>query len=159
MAKSVLDGRRILAVDDEPDVLAVLETEIKESCPTCQFDKATSYEQASAKLENNSYDVVILDIMGVRGFDLLEKATAHKIRSTMLTAHALNAEALQKSHDLGARAYLPKDKLGEIVPFLEDMLKYDMKSGWKILFGKLEDYFNGHFEPDWKRKIGAKNWY
>ncbi|HEX2964395.1 MAG TPA: response regulator [Syntrophorhabdaceae bacterium] len=159
MEKSVLDGRRILAVDDEPDVLEVLENEIKESCPTCQFDKATSYEQASEKIRSNSYDVVILDIMGVKGFDLLEQATARKFRTAMLTAHALNPEALQRSHDLGARAYLPKDKLGEIIPFLEDVLKYDMKSGWKRLFDKLEDYFNGQFEPDWKKQIGAKNWY
>ena len=159
MAKSVLDGRRILAVDDELDILNVLESEIKESCPSCQFDKATSYEQAAEKLRGNDYDIVILDIMGVKGFDLLEQASARKLRTTMLTAHALNSEALRKSHELGARAYLPKDKLGEIVPFLEDLLNYDMKSGWKRLLDKLDDYFNGHFEPDWKKKIGTRHWY
>ena len=39
MTTSVLDGKRILAVDDEPDVLAVLEQEIKDSCPSCQVEK------------------------------------------------------------------------------------------------------------------------
>jgi len=159
MAKSILDGKRILAVDDEPDILSVLETEIKEVCPTCRFDKAMTYAQAEEMLKADSYDVVVLDIMGVRGFELLELATKRKFRTAMLTAHALSAEALKKSHDLGARAYLPKDKLGEIVPFLEDVLNYDLKSGWKLLLEKLGDYFDGHFEPDWKKKIGAKNWY
>ena len=159
MAKSILDGRRILAVDDEPDVLAVLEVEILEVCSNCLFEKATTYTQAAEMLKANTYDIVILDIMGVRGFDLLELAAGHNLRVAMLTAHALSAEALKKSHDLGARAYLPKDKLGEIIPFLEDVLKYDAKTGWKRLMEKLDDFFDGHFEPDWKKKIGAKHWF
>jgi len=35
----------------------------------------------------------------------------------MLTAHAMNPEALKRSYDKKARAYLPKEKLGAIVPF------------------------------------------
>ena len=69
-------------------------------------------------LEATNYDVVILDIMGVRGFDLLDLAVKKKIRVAMLTAHALSPEALKKSVELGARAYLPKEKLGEIVVFI-----------------------------------------
>src|SRR5690606_11963597 len=113
-------GKKILAVDDEPDVLAVLEEEILDACPKCQLDKATTYEEAMKKLEGTKYDVVILDIMGVRGFDLLDVAVGKKLNVAMLTAHALNPEALKKARDMKARAYLPKDKLGEIVPFLED---------------------------------------
>lgn len=159
MAGSLLDGKIILAVDDEPDVLSVLENEIMNECSNCQFDKATTYEEAAGMLKANSYDVVVLDIMGVKGFELLELAASRKFRTAMLTAHALNSEALKKSHDMGARAYLPKDKLGEIVPFLEDVLRYDTKTGWKRLLEKLENYFDGQFEPDWKKKIGAKYWY
>ena len=70
-------------------------------------------------LKANDYDLVVLDIMGVRGFDLLEIAVTRKFKVAMLTAHALSPEDLKKSHDMGARAYLPKDKLGEVVPFLK----------------------------------------
>ena len=159
MTKSILDGKRILAVDDEPDVLSILESQIMDVCSNCQLDKATAYEEAARMLKANSYDLVVLDIMGVRGFDLLELAASRKFRTAMLTAHALNSEALKRSHDLGARAYLPKDKLGEIIPFLEEVLEYDTKTGWKRLMEKLENYFDGHFEPDWKKKIGVKYWY
>jgi DNA-binding NtrC family response regulator len=159
MAKSMLDGKRILAVDDESDVLSVLESEIMDACSNCLFDKATTYEEAARMLKANYYDIVVLDIMGVNGFDLLELATSRKFRTAMLTAHALSSDALKKSHDLGARAYLPKDKLGEIIPFLEDVLEYDAKTGWKRLMEKLDNYFDGHFEPDWKKKIGVKYWY
>ncbi len=158
MAASVLEGKRILALDDEPDVLAVLEQEIKDACPSCQVDKATTYEGGAELINSKVYDIVILDIMGVRGFDLLELAVKKNLKVGMLTAHALSPEALKKSHDLGARAYLPKDKLGEITPFLEDILTQEYKTGWKRLLEKLENYFEDEFEPDWKRKAGINYW-
>jgi CheY-like chemotaxis protein len=157
MKESVLDGKRMLAVDDEPDVLTVLEEEIREACPNCRFDKATSYEEAMKKIESQNYDVVILDIMGVRGFDLLDAAVKRKLRVAMLTAHALSPEALKLSFDKKARAYLPKEKLGEIVPFLEDVLTYEYLPGWKRLMGKLKSFFDAKFESDWEKKTGM-NW-
>ncbi|HOB68897.1 MAG TPA: response regulator, partial [Syntrophorhabdaceae bacterium] len=135
--KSLLEGKSILAVDDEPDILGVLEEEIKDACQSCSFDKAVTYEQAMEKLKNNTYDIVILDIMGVRGFDLLEFGVKKGLKVVMLTAQALNADALQKSYQMKAHGYLPKDKLGEIVPFLEDVLQYDFSSGWRRLLSKL----------------------
>jgi two-component SAPR family response regulator len=136
MTQSILSGKRILAVDDEPDVLEVLEEEILEACPNCQFDKATSYEAAVERLNADIYDMVILDIMGVRGFDLLSLAVSRNFKVAILTAHALSPEALERSFELMARAYLPKEKLGEIVPFLEDVLKYDHFPGWRHLISK-----------------------
>jgi DNA-binding NarL/FixJ family response regulator len=157
MSNSILDGKRILAVDDEPDVLSVLKEEIMEACPQAVFESATDYESAAALLKSKNYDVVVLDIMGVRGFDLLEIAVERGFRVAMLTAHALSPEALKRSMDLKARAYLPKEKLGEIVPFLEDVLKLDYTSGWKRLFEKLHAFFTDKFESDWERTAGI-NW-
>jgi CheY-like chemotaxis protein len=155
MTNSVLDGKRMLAVDDEPDVLATLEQEIKDSCPECTFDKAISYEEAVKLLESKDYDLIVLDIMGVRGFDLLEMAAKKHLKVVMLTAHALTPAALKRSHDVGARAYLPKDKLGEIVPFLEDALTHDFESGWEHLMDRLHVYFNAAFKRiDWEKEIG-----
>jgi len=151
MTVSVLDGKRILAVDDEPDVLTVLAQEIKDSCPNCQVDKATTYEKGADAISTSTYDLVILDIMGVQGFDLLDLAVKRKFRVAMLTAHDLTPKALKRSHDAGARAYLPKDKLGEIVPFLEDALQYDFKSGWDRLLDKLDAFFAANFPADWVR--------
>ncbi len=152
MAGHILNNKRILAVDDEPDVLAVLEDEILGVAPKCKFEQTTTYEDAVKKLKSQTYDVVILDIMGVRGFDLLELAVNRNFRVVMLTAHALNPEALKRSFELKARAYLPKDKLGEVVPFLEDVLKYEYLPGWKRLFEKLMLLFDSKFASDWKKK-------
>ncbi len=158
MEVSLLKGKTILTVDDEPDVLQVLKDEILASCADCTIDQATTYDDAAGLLRSKQYDVVVLDIMGVRGFDLLEIAVNRNYKVAMLTAHALSPEALKKSHDLGARAYLPKDKLGEIVPFLEDMLKHEYKTGWRRLLEKLENYFDERFEPGWKGQAGINYW-
>jgi len=157
MKAPILSGKKILAVDDEPDVLTVLEEEIMGASPDCKFDTATTYEKAAELIKSNDYDVVILDIMGVRGFDLLSLSVSRNLRVAMLTAHALTPEALKRSFDMKARAYLPKEKLGEIVPFLEDVLKYDYLPGWKRLFEKLKGFFDTKFESDWEKKTGL-NW-
>ena len=57
----------------------VLEEEIQQACTGCTLDKATTYEQAAELLGSKQYDVVVLDIMGVRGFELLEMAVEHGI--------------------------------------------------------------------------------
>ncbi len=158
MAESILNGKRILAVDDEQDVLNLLGEEIKEAAPKSEFQTAMNYEEAVEKLESQNYDVVILDIMGVRGFDLLSIAVSHNFPVAMLTAHALNPEALKMSIDMKARAYLPKEKLGEIVPFLEDVLQAsDNLSGWARTMGKLEGFFNSCWGADW-REPEAEFW-
>jgi CheY-like chemotaxis protein len=154
MKESFLDGKAILAVDDEPDVLQVLREEIENASQSCRFDSASTYEEAARKLQSGIYDMVILDIMGVRGFDLLEMAVKRNMRVVMLTAHALSSDTLKRAYDMKARGYLPKDKLGEIVPFLKDVLTYEFEPGWKHLLNKLESFFDEVFEPDWKKKIG-----
>ena len=157
MKESILNGKRILAVDDEPDVLTVLEEEVLDGAPNCRFDKATTYQEAVERMMSWTYDVVILDIMGVRGFDLLELAVSRNFPVAMLTAHALTPEALKHSFELKARAYLPKEKLGEVVPFLEDVLKYEYLPGWKILFEKLKGFFTGRWGENWQ-KTDEKFW-
>ena len=102
-------------------------------------------------MRSAEYDIVILDIMGVRGFDLLALATLRNLPVAMLTAHALTPDALKRSMEMGARAYLPKEKLGEVVPFLEDILTQDNLRGWKRLLAKLDDFFGNRWGPDWTK--------
>ncbi len=157
MAESILNGKSILAVDDEPDVLDILEGEILSACPTCIFHKATTYEKAKQLIMSWTYELIILDIMGVRGFDLLKLAVSYHRPVVMLTAHALTPESLKNSIEMGARAYLPKEKLGDIVPFLEDVLKYENLTGWDRLLGNLKGFFDAHWGENWK-KVDEKFW-
>jgi hypothetical protein len=55
-----------------------------------------------------------------------------------------------------ARAYLPKEKLGEVVPFLEVVLRYEYLHGWKWLLENLKEFFDSKFESDWEKKTGLR---
>jgi CheY-like chemotaxis protein len=149
MAKGVLEGKRILAVDDEPDILEVLADELDKYA--VKLDRALSFEAASQMLASFTYDLVILDIMGVRGFDLLSYARSRKFPVVILTAHALNPDTLKRSIEEGARAYVPKDEIDNIVPFLEDVLSLSYESAWKKLFTRLGGVFGRQFGPDWRK--------
>ena len=92
-SKNILKGKRILIVDDEPDVLESL----IELLDMCRIDTASSFEDGKRLLEDQSYDLAILDIMGVRGFDLLKIANQQKTPTLMLTANALSKESLKNS--------------------------------------------------------------
>lgn len=155
MAQNLLKGKQILAVDDERDVLDILAEELEDYGVI--LEKASTYEEAIQQMSSLTYDLIILDIMGVRGFELLEHATAKQVPVVMLTAHALSAESLKKSIELGARAYLPKDQLGQIAPFLEDVLTLSYQSSWKRLFERLGGHFGKRFGPGW-RKSEAEFW-
>lgn len=137
--KPYLEGKRILAVDDEEDVLATIE----EILDNVEVDKAQDYSTASEKINKFRYDLVILDIMGVDGLKLLEEAVEKNIPAIMLTAHAMNYDTLMTSIRRGSIAFLPKDKLGEIDRLLEDiMVAHNAgKSTWKVLFDELGEFF------------------
>ena len=100
----------------------------------------------------DAYDIVILDTMGVNGFELLKKTVSRGFLAVMLTAHALSAESLKKSIKLGAVSFLPKEKLPDLREFLEDVVIGEGKPVWKKLFDKLGNHFNKRFGPDWKEK-------
>jgi DNA-binding NarL/FixJ family response regulator len=103
-------------------------------------------------MNSTPYDLVLLDIMGVRGFDLLEQAVRLKYNVIMLTAHALSPETMRRAFEMGARSYLPKEQIGNLIPFLEDVLTQDSISAWKGLFEKLGGFFTKRFGSSWQQE-------
>ncbi len=149
-AEPYLAGKRILAVDDEPDILESIVDILQDSVVDC----ASTYDSASEKLKNNRYDLVILDIMGVNGLKLLEEAVERNFPAVMLTAHAVNPEALATCIRKGAISYLPKETLPELNELLAAIFKAheEGEPSWKLLFDKLGDFFEQRFGPNWKEK-------
>ena len=150
MTHSILNNKRLLAVDDEPDVLETLREEL-EDFDGLILDTATEYDTGHQLLRSWTYDLVILDIMGVRGFDLLSTAVHLGFPTVMLTAHALSPGSLKKSIEMGARAFLPKEKMSEITSFLEDVLTLDLQPGWLRVFERLGSFFNAKFGHGWQK--------
>ena len=146
--ESPLKDKVVLVVDDEPDVLET----VTEQLDMCLVHKAGDYDTALQYLLSYTYDIVILDIMGVKGFELLKNSVSRGFPTVMLTAHALSPESLKKSIKLGAVSFLPKEKTSELTSFLEDVVLERGKPVWQKLFDRLGNYFNRRFGPDWKEK-------
>jgi DNA-binding response OmpR family regulator len=146
--KKTLKGKRILIVDDEDDILEFL-TELLD---ICKVDKASTFEEAKDLLENNLYHVAVLDIMGVKGYDLLEIAKSRGIPALMLTAHALSQDNLKKSFKKGAAYYVPKDKIDEIDVFVADVIEAaeNEKNVWVKWYERLSSFCDRRFGPNWK---------
>lgn len=151
----MLKGKRVLIVDDEADVLALL----AELLDMCVIDKAEDFKGAMQLLHENPYDAAILDIMGVQGYDLLEETTRKGIPTLMFTAHALNADNFVKSIRSGAQAYVPKERITDIAVFLKDVLEArndETKRGtW---FKRLENFFEEVFGKEWREREDKEFW-
>jgi len=150
MSKDMLKGKKILIVDDERDILETL----MELLEDCNIDAAPDYETALKFLEKESYDAAILDIMGVRGYDLLKITKEKGIPTLMLTAHALNPENLVRSLKEGAEAYVPKDKIYEIEIYLEEIIEAKQKGKGRSVkwYKRLRPFFDKKFGGSWQEK-------
>jgi DNA-binding NtrC family response regulator len=151
--KKVLRGKKVLIVDDEPDILDLLTELLGE----CLIDRASTFERAKELLESVHYDVAVLDIMGVKGFELLEIAKKQDIPALMLTAHALSRESLKKSAEEGASYFVPKEEIAKIDVFVADVIeaKEKSKNPWVRWFDRLGSFFdeNKNFSgPNWREQ-------
>jgi len=146
--ESPLKGRTILVVDDEPDILE----SVGEVLDMAIVQKAGDYETGLQYLLGYTYDIVILDIMGVNGFQLLRESVDRGFPTVMLTAHALTPEALKKSIMLGAVSFLPKEQIRDLRVYLEDVVMGRKKQAWQKIYGKLVAYFSRRFGPGWREK-------
>jgi len=146
--EEILKDKAILIVDDEPDVL----DSITEQLDMCRIYRAKDYEIAMQLMAGFKFDIVILDVMGVRGFELLKKSVSKGFPTVMLTAHALTPEALKESIQLGAVSYLPKEMMADLESFLAEVVGNSKMVVWKNLLDKLGDYFDRQFGSDWKEK-------
>jgi len=157
--RKMLKGKLVLIVDDEEDILSLL----TELLSMCRVDTASSFEKAKELLESNEYDIAVLDIMGVKGYELLKIANEHNIPALMLTAHALSKEDLKKSAEQGASYYVPKDEINTIDVFVADVLEAKekqknpwvekQKNPWVRWFERLGSFFDKKFSgPNWREQ-------
>lgn len=144
----LLKNKHILAVDDEQDILETIQEILIDS----KVDVAKDFETASDMIANTKYDLAVLDIMGVKGIELLEKCVQNDIPAIMLTANAMNPGSLVESIKKGAISYLSKEHLSDIDSLIGEFLgaKEEGKSTWKLFFEKLGTYFDKRFGDGWK---------
>jgi DNA-binding NtrC family response regulator len=147
--ETLLADKKILIVDDEPDVLDTLE----EILSMCDVVKASTFDEAKKHLESQDFDLAILDIMGVDGYKLLNIAKRRNIAAVMLTGHAFTPDNLKKSIKEGAASYLPKEEMANITSFLLDLLRAqkEEKDPWEHWQNRLtSSYFSKRWGAAWR---------
>jgi len=148
MSKDRLTGKRVLAVDDEPDVLESLEDLLS----MCEVVTATSYEEAAELIQNDRFDIAVLDIMGVEGYRLLDMLQEKGTLTVMLTAHALSPKDTVKSFKKGAASYIPKEEMSNIAVYLNDVLEAQEQGRhfWSRWLDNFASYYDKKFGPEWQ---------
>lgn len=148
-SKDLFKDKKVLVVDDEPDFLST----ITEMLDSCEVHTATNFESGLQMILNNHYDAVILDIMGVNGFELLKNSDMRGFPTIMLTAYQVNPEALKKSIDMGAVAFLPKELIVELKELLQEIFRGGGKRLWWLKsLEKTGPYFDRKFGSGWKEQ-------
>lgn len=105
---------RILAIDDNPDNLIVVQALLKNLLPGCEVITALSGEEGLARAKKESPDVILLDIIMpvMDGYETCERLkeenkTAH-IPVIMITAVAKDPACRVKGLEKGADAFISK---------------------------------------------------
>ena len=149
MDMNLIDGKKVLIVDDEKDIIETIEDLLEK----CVIESAMDFNSAKELIVHNKYDAVILDVMGVNGYELLKIANEKQLPAIILTAHALSAENFKKSIRNGACIYLPKDNMFYIAEYLAELFEAiassrDKSGRW---FLTLAPSFEQKFGKDWKK--------
>ncbi len=120
----------------------------------CEITRATTFEKAVELLNSKTFDVTILDIMGVNGYKLLEIANNKGFISIMLTAHALTLEDTVKSFREGAAYFVPKEKLSDLSDILHDILENKEKENifWTHWYDRYAPLYEKRFGHGWQNK-------
>jgi DNA-binding NtrC family response regulator len=147
--KGTFEGKKILAVDDERDVLEV----IAEQLEGAHLITASDFESAKQVIESEPLDLVILDIMGVKGFDLLDLARERQLPAVMLTAHSVTARSFQRAIDKKAVSFLPKEELSRldelILEIFEELARG--RTHWTKLAQRLGPTFKRLWGETWEQ--------
>ncbi|MBN1219694.1 MAG: response regulator [Anaerolineae bacterium] len=111
--------KRILIVDDEPNLAFLLAENLVDLGPNYEIEVCNSSADALALNEEKSFDLVITDLMmpGINGLALTKYLAEQKpeIKLILMTAYGNEEVALRARH-LGISSYITK-------PFeMEDML-------------------------------------
>jgi two-component system, OmpR family, response regulator ChvI len=97
--KNKMMKKRILIVDDDPDILVTYKKGLEES-GLFEVDTFTDPEETLSNFKNGLYDFLIIDIRlpKMDGFELYDKMKAidNKVRICFITAYEVNYRALRQ---------------------------------------------------------------
>lgn len=123
---------RILIVEDEPPISGLIQMNLKRNGYEC--DVASDGEQAADKIEQNRYDLILLDIMlpKINGYELIDYIRPLEIPVIFITAKN-DLQDRVKGLKLGAEDYIVKPfEIIELLARVEVVLRRYKKTNTVI---------------------------
>lgn len=104
---------KLLIVDDDPGFTRILQHLILKGMEkiNCEFDTSTAFSEAVSKLQNNTYDICLLDyrINNARGIELLSILRAGGISTPVIFITGMEGQELAvEAMKAGAKDYITK---------------------------------------------------
>jgi len=107
-----MDKRRILIVDDDPDLLRLLADSVASYCAECEVISAADGHAAVKQLDGQPFDLILTDYQmpGMNGLELA--STVHRTSPgtpvVLLTAHRGGDWLQERARELDLVGYLQK---------------------------------------------------
>lgn len=125
---------RILIVEDEIAIAELIEMNLKQAGFVCEY--ALDGEAAALKIEENSYDLILLDIMlpKINGYELMEYIEPTGIPVIFISAKESVKDKI-KGIKMGADDYIVKPfDISEVLARVEMVLRRYGKGSTKLTF-------------------------
>lgn len=135
---------KILIVEDEIAIAELIEMQLTQAGYDCIY--ALDGEQAGNFLEENNFDLILLDIMlpKISGYELMGYIEPMKIPVIFLTAKDTVKDKI-KGIKMGADDYITKPfDMGELLARVEMVLRRYGKGTNKLFFKDMEINLNSH---------------
>jgi len=145
---SALENLTVLVINNDSDILDSVADELG----MCLVHLAPDYETALQYLLGYKYDVVIFDVMDVSTIELFKVSISQKFPAIMLTADEVALESLEKSIQMGAVFFFPRELLQELREFLEKLILDKWKPDWLPVFDRVDLYLGRYLGSDHKGK-------
>jgi CheY-like chemotaxis protein/predicted regulator of Ras-like GTPase activity (Roadblock/LC7/MglB family) len=122
-----MNSKRILIVDDDPDLLFLVAHGIKNLGPDYQVSTASSGNSALEHVQKHRFDLVVTDYMmpEMTGIDLVREVrqTSPNICFILMTAHHESAQMKEKIGDLKLAAFVGKPfTMPELLKVIQQVL-------------------------------------
>jgi len=142
MTQSLIYDKRILIVDNDPNFFPILERKVREASPNCKVDMAGTYLEAVEELVSWTYDLVIMgDIVGSTS-NLLDIAEIRKFPVAVLGPDDPSSITSKRTLQIKGKACFPKEKMGQIIAFLQNSVGNGSGPRWKYFLRKIIGFFD-----------------
>ncbi len=130
MDGQILEGKRILVVDNEREILNIL----SEALAASEVVVAGNLDEARFLIAEKIFDLAILDAVGVKGCDLLQDCQAHKLPAAMLTPREVEVRSINEAMKRGVMSFFPRDDLHRLPETVADLLEHLEKGRFSTRF-------------------------